>query len=199
MFQSVYLHKVVTAFEIVIERLYEKLIGNRSILELDSVFELDEDDFYHYNDNSVWEEITSRAIRSESLIELSDGLRKRKPLKLAYNAPALAPSGMATPEHGQLLMLEKQGHLERLAEITKVDPDLLLYSKPSDLQFLRHGSDETAIRILTKDKESIPLVEDKDSIIHYLYNYQHIDARLYTVARFRKDLVNGLPKFFVMH
>ena len=197
MYQTVYYHKTITAFELMFQRIYEKLLEEQKAYNIETIYQIstDNDAFFLFNDNYIWN-LMRKNSSSTVVKELVEAIKDRKPLKIAYNTPALSPEGHGTENYSKLRLLELNHHLEQLSQKSGIEKDWIFYVRPPVLELLASPTDETAIRIIKDDGTSIPLVEDKKSIIHYLYKYQYLDARVYTKENLIDKLNQAIKKYF---
>lgn len=91
MFQTVYLHKTVVAFEKMLERLYDKLRYDKKdkIFPFIDVFDMDENKFGKYDDSYVWNKIHNYKGIDQFIIEIKDMLLSHNSIKLVVDDPIL--------------------------------------------------------------------------------------------------------------
>jgi len=196
MYQTVYYHKTVAAFELKIQKIYEKLLGENPplVYDIDSIYKLEGDSLFSFNDNYLWGAVAKST--SETVKELVSYLSARTPLQVAYEAPALSLSGQATEQYHKMQLLELPKHIEGLSKESGIEEDWIFYARPPALELLANPKDETAIRVIMDNNESIPLVEYDKSIIYHLYKYHFLNARVYTKKDFLTKLYDGLKRYF---
>lgn len=194
MYQTVYYHKTVTAFELALQRIYEKLLEENLAYDIEAIYKLDDNTLFSFNDSYIWKVIENA--KSSVVKDLISYLRWRIPLKLAYFAPALSLAGQATEQYHKLKLLELSKHIDGLSKEAKIDRDWIFYARPPALELLSNPKDETAIRLLLDDGTSMPLVDYNRSIIYHLYKYHFLDARVYTNERHLGKLSMAIAKYF---
>jgi len=199
MYQTVYYHKTTVAFELMFQRIYEKLMREQKAYDINKIYEItkDSDDFFLFNDNYIWKIIRENS-ENPAVKELIDSIKDRKPLKIAYRTPALSLPTQSTKEYAKLTLLESDQHIETLSNKSGVSKDWIFYVRPPELGLLSKSSEETAIRVKMDDGTSIPLVADESSIITHLYRYQYSDARVYTKEDYTGVLERAIKKYLKM-
>lgn len=196
MYQTVYYHKTVVGFELLLQRIYEELMNQGKAYNYEQICALSDEEFYHYNDNYVWRLLQENQGEPEPLGDLISRFKKRQRLKMIKEIQGISVSGREKPEYSRLSLIEIPYQLEGLSKKSGIPKDWIFYSKPKPLEILSKAEDETAIRIVNEDGTSIPIAQDQDSIISMLYNSCFLSSRVYTKDEFELALLDGLRDCF---
>ena len=153
---------------------------------------LSEQEFFDFNDTYIWNKLAENQSLSDVTGELIFMLKNRKPLKLVMEIQGISVSGNKKEEYSNLSLIELEHHLEGVHQKSGVEKDWIFYSQPKPLQILSKAEDETAIRIINSEGESIPIANDNQSIISVFYNSCFLSSRLYTKDGNEKKLRKGV-------
>lgn len=194
MYQSVYYHKTVVAFALMLEKIYDEMLeeGCSGCPDLESIKAMSEKDMARFDDSSVWREICHYDGRSGFLRELIDMLCKRVSLKVAYEEPSLAKV-RANTSIWKVLLVPLQR--KTLSQVSKIEEDWIFLSEPPLIDLIISSEPETAIYI-KKGEDYLRLVEDDTSIVHHLVDFRYLTPRVYTKEEYMERLRNGLRSCF---
>lgn len=179
MYNSVYYHKSVTAFELMLDRLYELLSEEKVSLlpTLEKIHEMSEDEFTTYDDNYVSSALAQCMKSGESGVATSliRMLFSRTPVKEAYR-------DLAISEERHLKFDELKGDVttvvrNRLANASGVDRDWIFVREPQ-IQIVS-DVDEEAIYV-QKDGTFVKIAEDDRSIVSRLKGLVRRGYRIFT-------------------
>jgi HD superfamily phosphohydrolase len=198
MYQTVYYHKTVVCFELMLQRIYGKLMENKKAYSYEQICKLSDEEFYDFNDNYIWRLLRENQKDPEALGDLISRFRKRQRLKKIKEIQGISVSGKEKPEYSKLSLIEVPYQLEGLSKQSGVPEDWIFYSKPKPLEILSKADDETAIRVVNEDGTSIPIAQDPTSIISVFYDRCFLSSRIYTKDEFEKDLLKGIKKCFAV-
>ena len=195
MYQAVYYHKTVVSFELMLQRIYEKLI-EKGAYNYEQICKLSEEDFYDFNDGYVWNLLRENRKSPEHIGELITRFRKRMRLKKIIQIQGISVSGREKSEYSKLSLIENPYQMKNLSGLSGVPEDWIFYSAPKPLAILSKAEDETAIHVIKEDGESIPIAKDQDSIIYNFYDSCFLSSRVYTKDEFEPSLLKGIKDCF---
>ena len=203
MFNAVYLHKTVFAFEEVVRRIILLLLREGRIYgsakEIEEMIAEDSQRFLNFHDGYLDKFIDEYAARDDDqlLTMLCKVIKLRYPPKLIHEVVDLRSlqAGSASEEY----VLFKRCMVKELAEIAskcQIDPQYLIWRETKDVEFealnpftsisRARDTKEVEMRELVRIKErsgSITnLIEDKKSIIHHLSQLTLKVSRLYAIG-----------------
>ncbi len=180
MFQSVYHHKSVVAFELMLDRVASNLILREHIPSLDQVKEETRDDeewLSNYDDAFVWEIIKKNRNNADPVVkQLIAGLLGRRSIKLAYEKLELS----TTPPSKVKELVVRDKLPEWISEKSKVDKDWIFYKPQPEVTFLEPDLELTVYIEAADGKKAIPIIEEETSIIKKLCESQFRAYRVYT-------------------
>jgi len=191
MYQSVYYHKTVISFELMLDKIYEGMLEERceGVHDLENIEKMDEKHLAKFDDFYVWRQICEYNGSSDFLRELIDLLCKRVSLKVAYEEPSLAKAEAETSICKVLSAVPIQR--ETLSKVSGVPEDWIFVSEPPPVDLIISSERETAVYI-RKDKKYLPLVKDDTSIVHHLADFRYLSPRVYTKKECKEGLRKGL-------
>ena len=189
MFNAVYLHKTVFAFEEVVRRIILLLLKNEQIYssgkEVEEMIAEDSHRFLDFHDGYLDKFIDKCAAKDddELLAILCRAIKLRHPPKLIREVVDLRSlqDGSASEEY-ILFKRCMEKELEEIASKCQIDPEHLIWREAKDVGFeamypfvsisRAQDTQEEEIKQLVRVKDSsgkpVNLVEDRKSIIHYL-------------------------------
>jgi len=205
MFNTVYMHKTVFAFEEIVRKiifsLWEKGRIYKSGDEIEEMARVNSGEFLHFDDGYLDKLIDKYANnkREKKLATLCEAVKLRKPPKLVYEIAELKRDDDNPSAQYTLLKRGWSGKVKQFVDefnipqehwifrdikgpdFEKVNPFLSL-AEARELK----GSNEQEIRELVKLREQsgeiINLVEDTSSILHHLSRLKLMLCRLYAVG-----------------
>lgn len=184
MFQSVYYHKAVVAFELMLDRVAEDLISRDALPNLALIKEstkTDEHWFANYEDSYVWEVLKRNRTGRTVTGELIRRLLGRTSIKLAQEIVSFS-----TSEPQPLMeILAKETLPQWLSRKSGVPEDWIFYKEQPRVTFLDPDPDVTVyVEGIDEPKR---LVDEEKSIIKKLWDSQFRTSRVYT----RNDTSKG--------
>ena len=192
MFQTVYFHKSVVAFETMLRRIYERLIEDKTdpIFSFKEVLEFDEHNYIRYNDGYVWSKIMNYSGRDEYIQELSSMLLEHESIKLVVADPQLVE-----PEETlkRRLALLNYDHYKKMITDIMHDFDInWLFTADSRTKFRKSDYIKTPIKVQMKDEGEIFFIDISDLKYSIMYplKKEFSNFLVYT----RSDFVEGLRK-----
>jgi len=196
MYQTVYYHKTVVCFEMLLQRIYEILMKQNLAYDYEEISNLSDENFYNFNDAYVLNLLKEHLSKLGPLRELILRFIKRQRLKKIKEIQGISISGDEKPDYSKLSLIEIPAQLEELSNASDVPQEWIFYSKPKPLEILSKADDETAVRVLYEDGTSVSIAKDNSSIISRLYDSCYLSSRIYTKDEFEEKLLNGLRNRF---
>ena len=200
MFSSVYYHKSVAAFELMLKMLGDALLG-KSIPDLEGIRKMDETQYAHFDDYNVWATIQRECHTGNKLEpflkELAEMLCDHRPVKLAFEEPSLSAEDS---EKRKLILrlVRKKAQIELLSKKSGVEPHWILFAEPPPIEILLSKEPEETL-LIEKEGEFIPLREDETSIVYLLTQYTYVSPRVYTKDdSYKKKLREAIHECFGM-
>jgi HD superfamily phosphohydrolase len=196
MYQVIYYHKTVVGFELMLERIYQKLMERNMVYDFDQICKFTEEELFDFNDSYVWSLLKEHKKDRKPLGELITRFRKRKRLTRVKDIQGISMSGNEKPNYSKLSMIENPHQLRGLMRESRIPPDWIFYTTPRPLSILSNADDETAVWIVKEDKSSIPIAQDTESVISNLYDSCFLSARVYTKEEYEEQLLKGIKVCF---
>ena len=177
MFQSVYYHKAVVAFELMLDRIAEDLISTGRLPNLALIKEstkADERWFASYEDTYVWDVLKKNQDGTSVTNELVRRLLSRTSIKLAQEIVSFS-----TSEPQPLMeILAKETLPQWLSRRSGVPEAWIFYKEQPRVTFLNPDPDVTVyVEGIDEPKR---LVDEEKSIIKKLWDSQFRTSRVYT-------------------
>ncbi len=184
MFQSVYYHKAVVAFELMLDRVAEELISRGVLPNLAMIKEstkADETWFVSYEDSYVWDILKKNQTGRTVTNELIRRLLSRTSIKLAQEIVSFSTSA----PQPLMEILAKETLPQWLSRRSGVPEDWIFYKEQPRVTFLDPDPDVT-VYVEGVDGPR-RLVDEERSIIKKLWDSQFRTSRVYT----RNDTSKG--------
>ena len=178
MFQSVYHHKTVVAFELMLDRITGDLIGKGLLPNLEGIkskIQADENWFASFDDGFVLEVMKRVKNLNPVTRELIKMLFSRVSLKLASEKLSFDSSNV--PQIMGALAKDKLS--EWLSKKSGVERGWIFYKAQPRVTFLEEDDDET-VHIEYEKGKTMPIIKDETSIIKKLWESQFQAYRVYT-------------------
>lgn len=196
MYQTVYYHKTVVCFDLILQRIYEELIRLGKAYCYQDICNLSDEEFFNFNDSYVWHLLQENQKETPFLEELISRFRKRKRLKMIKEIKGMAVSGRQEPEYSRLSLIEKSNNLKFLSNKSSVPKEWIFYSLPKPLEILSNADEEGAVHVLDQNGTSVPIAKDSHSVVSMLYNSYPLSARVYTKDEYETQLLKGIQDCF---
>lgn len=197
MHKSVYYHKVVTGFEILIELIYKQFLNEKLVPNATEVFQLDDDGLYNYNDNLFFNEITSYNGDSTITREMIKMFLERKPLSSVFAELSLAEKNDTASHHqfvvNTLSLSESQ--LGSIATDAGIPPEWIFPKTMEYKKLLNDDDSRLAVHVI-RDGKIIALSQDPRSMISILQDYNFNEPRIYTKRNYRTRVRDSITKLF---
>jgi|Deesub1362A_J573_1020465.scaffolds.fasta_scaffold02401_7 hypothetical protein len=201
MYQTVYTHKTVMGFDLLMQKAYKEMIDQQIIYSFEDLKRLPEEKLANYTDHYFFGKLFSRRNKSQLLSEIAMMIKKREILKNVYETQIMSDRDYLTKEYYKLSDLEENDyHKSVLSEKTNVPKDWILIGDSSNiLAEYSPKLDEKyyfeAIKTIDENGETKLFVEDETSIIHHLKNRSLATIRVYTRNKYASRLKDGLKDF----
>lgn len=181
MFSTVYYHKSVAAFELMLKMLGDALLGE-SIPDFESILKTNEAQYTHFDDYNVWAIIQKECHTGNKLEpflkELGKMLCDHRPVKLAFEEPSL--SAEESKKRKLILrLITKKAQIDLLSKESGIELHWILFAEPPPIEVLLSKEPEETL-LIEKEGKFIPLREDDTSIVHLLTQYTYVSPRVYT-------------------
>ena len=196
MYQTVYYHKTVVCFDLILQRIYEELIRRGKAYNYEDICKLSDEEFFNFNDSYVWSSLQKNQKENTFLEELISRFRKRQRLKTIKEIHGMAVSGRQEPDYSRLSLIEKSNNLKLLSEQSSVPKEWIFYSLPKPLEILSNADEEGAVHVLDQNGTSVPIAKDPHSVVSMLYNSCSLSARVYTKDEYEAQLLKGIQECF---
>ena len=196
MYQTVYYHKTVVCFDLILQRIYEELIRRGKAYSYEDICKLSDEEFFNFNDSYVWSLLQKNQKENTFLEELISRFRKRQRLKTIKEIHGMAVSGRQEPDYSRLSLIEKSNNLKLLSEQSSVPKEWIFYSLPKPLEILSNADEEGAVHVLDQNGTSVPIAKDPHSVVSMLYNSCSLSARVYTKDEYEAQLLKGIQECF---
>jgi hypothetical protein len=205
MFNTVYMHKTVFAFEEMIRRIISALLKNEKIYtsgeKIEEMARADSDDFLAFDDAYLDKLIDHYADdrRNKKLATLCKAVKFRKPPKLVYEISELKRDDDNPSRKYTILTSSWDSKVREFAnefeiseerwifrdikgpEFEKLHPFVSL-AEASELKESKEQELRELVRVKEKSGEITNLLEDKSSILHYMSRLKPRLCRIYIVG-----------------
>ena len=195
MFQAVYTHKVVIAFEQMIEKIYELFVNEGEVDHPSGILESeDESMLSRFDDDYIWQTMNSYHQKKKSgfLAELVDAVLIRKPIVLSVQKASSEKKGKQPDDWRRVLLVkEDKNKKDELASKAGIESQWLFpYTPKKPISVI---PDDTPI-LIKKQHENIPLDEDTSLAIHKLVDLDFYDARIYTKREYETKVKDAFDE-----
>jgi len=178
MYQTVYYHKTVAAFELMLKTIYSQLVSSSIMPDLNAVF-ASEDQFCKFDDHYVWTKMAEHAGTNNYLKELITMLRTRQPIKVVFEETSLTPDEDTVKKQSRLRLVQFPLQHDLLSKTSGVESEWIFFLEPPSIHLMASQEDDTAIMVQKEDK-CVQLVEDNTSIVNLLGKSTFLSPRVYT-------------------
>ena len=175
MYQTVYYHKTVAAFELMLRKIYDLLLKEKQVYGLEDLLKKCKEeqaaDIFHYDDGYLLQTMQKYDGENSFLKDLIDMIWRREPLKKVCEEQALTEK----KERGtKLSVIATQKVRELLADYIDIDSDWIFHMEVPPIKF-----SESPIMVKREGK-FIRLDEDETSIMRILAKQSYTSSRVYT-------------------
>lgn len=196
MYQVVYTHKVVIAFEQMIERAYERLVEEGKVIHPGEIQKSEDESLLSmFDDDYIWQSMINyhRKTKAGFLTELISVLLKRDPISLSVQRMGAVDKGKFPDGWTKVLLLrEDETKRSELAKKAGLDNDnwIFPYVHRKPISII---PDDIPILIKT-DNGTIPIDQDKTLAIHKLVKLDFHDARIYTRNEYKEKIFTAFTE-----
>lgn len=209
MWAVVYTHRVINAFELLIERVYQQSIGHAlpSYEQIKKLVTENEHDFEAFTDSSVFETIFEKSERG-SIADECKMLINRGVLQVAMEAQEMSADGKGDRTYFLLDEYKRQKKIKEIAQVAGIPEKWVFHNssrtklpnlKPL-FELVPEEVDEhekemsKGIKILYKNGKTGPLVNESSSLVYYLRNKSLDQVRIYTHKDYQEKLKTAISK-----
>jgi len=181
MYQTVYFHKAVAAFELMLRKIYELLLQEKQVFGLEDILTICDkgqaSGICGYDDSYLLQAMKNYGGNNSFLKELMDMIWRREPLCRVCEEPALTTE-KERPYILSLVSIPAQRKM--IAECAKVDADWIFHLEVPPIKF-----SESPIKV-EKEGQFSRLDEDETSIVSVLAKHSYSSSRVYTKERYQE-------------
>jgi hypothetical protein len=189
MFQAVYYHHAIVAFNLLIERIYELLVNEKVIPHPSEILGSgDESYMAMFDDDFVWQSMRqcSRKRDGGLLAELSKMVLRRDPLTLVVHEFQTAEKDTRPVGYEKINILKRFPESKKTLATDAGLPEEWLFPwlAPKLIPLL---PDESPV-FIRRDNKLIPIEDDASSIVKKMSGSSFYDARLYSRSDMKAEL-----------
>jgi len=215
MWATVYTHRVINAFNELIQHVYEGCMGDDKLFysyeALQKLILENEEEFAKYDDHYFFNRAYGKESEGTCIDDMITMLSRRIVLKVAGEGRQLSREEKGSKGYFLLDRYKNEANIADLAERSGVPKDWIFHNnsrsqllglKPLLLEWpleeevveqVRREMSK-ALRILNKDGSSTALVQDQESIVYHLRNMSLDIVRIYTKEEYQQTLEDYLKK-----
>ena len=204
MYQAVYYHKTVSAFEAMLQKLFDKMMEHEIISNIEDIVK-DVKKWINFNDVYLLGKIheANKLEKDMFLVTLSDMFLRRKPVKLVdearryYTLESRDVFSSVDKKYFALQGLLLGGDIRnKVAEDANISVDWIFVYQPSIVMLKDYPEEDIPLYVVYRDGETIPILRDKRSIIVRLKDASYDLLRVYTKKEYRDVLYKALKKLY---
>lgn len=195
MFTTLYQHRTVYAFELMLREIYRLLRKQRQILSISEAAK-DAKKWANFDDSYVWTKINNYSSKNGTLKTLVDMMRTREPLKCVCERKRMIQEIGSKGYHNLFLLYSKSEQKELLAKESGVPKHWIFVDRLRPVHLLS-PSEDSQIRIETEDGETLPIREDEESIMNFVGNIERDGIRVYTLDKYKEKLKASISKMYL--
>jgi len=189
MFQAVYYHKVIIAFNLLVEKIFELLVANDIIPHPKEIVKSDDEWIQAmFDDDYIWQSMHRYSAKNKSdlLSELIRMVLGRDPLSLAVQEAQPAEKGTRPTGYYKIKALKHISEAKKkFADLSRVPEEWIFpFVAPKVISLL---PDESPV-FIKRDEKSIPIEDDASLIFKKMSGSSFYDARLYTKSDCKENL-----------
>jgi hypothetical protein len=193
MFQAVYYHHAIVAFNLLIEKIYELLVNEKAIPHPRDILQSnDESQLAAFDDDYVWQSMRARSMKKDGgfLSELARMVLTRDPLALAVHEFHPAEEETKPTGYNKINIVKSYPDTRKTLAAKADLPEEWLFPwlAPKVISLL---PDESPVLIRRGD-QLVSIEDDSSSIFKKIGGYSFYDARLYS----RSDMQERLKKAY---
>lgn len=189
MYQTVYFHKAVAAFELMLRKIYELLLAEKKVFGLEEILALCENEqasgICGYDDSYLLQAMKDYKGENSFLKALMEMIWRREPLCRVCEEPALTTE----KERRYILSLVSiPAQRKMIAECAKVDADWIFHLEVPPIKF-----SESPIKV-EKEGQFSRLDEDETSIVSVLAKHSYSSSRVYTKEGYQEAVRKSISE-----
>lgn len=189
MYQTVYYHKAVAAFELMLRKVYEELLKEEKVFSLQQILKMSEEnqaaEMCKYDDSFVLQAIYNYDGDNDLLNQLIDMISRREPLSKVCEEPAFTVE-KRRPSIMSLLFIPDQKQM--VAKKANIDHEWIFPMKIPPIRI-----SESPIKV-ERDGSFIPLDQDETSIVSVLAKHSYTNFRVYTKEEFKGSVRKAIKE-----
>jgi len=194
MFQAVYYHKVIIAFNLLVERIFELLVTNGIILHPSEIVRSGDERMHTmFDDDYIWQSMHHYWTKNKSglLSELIRMVLARDPLSLAVQEAQPAERGTRPTRYYKIKALKHMSDVKKkFADLAQVPEEWVFpFVAPKVISLL---PDESPV-FIKRDDEPIAIEDDTSLVFKKMSGSSFYDARLYTKSDCKEKLKQAYP------
>jgi hypothetical protein len=196
MFQAVYYHKVIVAFNLLVERIYALLVNGNIIPNPHEILQSkDESILAGFDDDCIWQSMRQCSTKKENgfLSELARMVLRRDPLALAVHEFHTAEKETEPTGYHKINVLKRIPEIRKtLAAKAELSEEWVFpWLAPKVISLL---PDESPV-LIRRDDQLIPIEDDSASIFKKMSGTSFYDARLYSRTDMKEKLKNAYSAY----
>lgn len=194
MYQSVYHHKVVVAFDLLLKRIHRLLVEAKKVNDCQRIKKLRNFQWYNYNDSYIISKIKNAISQKNVLGLMATDFVKRNPLKLV--AKQTDDNEITNGDRfREFRKLSAESKLVELAEESKIDIEWLFYTE-LEIDFIETQPEKYPTMIKPKylggmSDAILPLYDLRPLLV----DMSSIELRLYTRIEYHDDVQAAMENF----
>jgi len=201
MYQSVYFHKVLYGFEILVKYIYKMLYDeNKIVYGPMQIFKLNDSQIQDFDDNYFYSKLVNYQGNNQYLRDMIRMFRERLPLAMSISSRNLMTASESDVNPLLKYLLQPHGIQKLRSEISSksgVDEKWIFPVTVNYKKLLKDNPSKTKIAIkVVRNNNVIPLDQDTGSIIHILQKYSSLEARVYAKKDGSEKVEETIRKMF---
>jgi HD superfamily phosphohydrolase len=198
MFTTLYQHRTVYAFELMMRSIYELLSQQKGTKRILSISEATKnpEKWADFDDSYIWSKINNCNSRNSVLKTLVTMLRTRVPLKCVCEEKRMIKESVSKDYHNLFLLYSKPEQKELLAKKSHVPNQWIFVERLRPIHLMSY-SEDSEIRIENESGGTIPIRDDLDSIMNLLGKIERDGIRVYTLEKYKEKLKATIGKMYL--
>jgi len=189
MFQAVYYHHAIVAFNLLIERIYELLVNEKVIPHPSEILGSDDESYLAmFDDDFVWQSMRQCSTKKDGglLTELAKMVLRRDPLTLVVHEFQTAEKDTRPVGYEKINIVKRFPESKKTLATNAGLPEEWIFPwlAPKVISLL---PDESPV-FIRRDNKLIPIEDDASSIVKRMSGSSFYDARLYSRSDMKAKL-----------
>ena len=198
MFSTLYHHRTVFAFELMMREIYRRLSNEKKDLRISKILK-NVNDFASFDESVIWQQIYNYEGNDKILKTLISMILRREPLKLVHEETQLFRAKTKKNFHSlDKLIKNEENERRSLSKASKVPQKWIFIKRLRPMDIMSPAPDEGSIYIELEDgldKKVIPIQKDPSSIIQLFKRFQKATIRVYTLEKHKDSLKKTIKAF----